>query len=95
MAHTGFARGHTMNRTKLKPTSEIGLLAAMVRDRRLALGMTRNQLFLATGICEERIFRLETGFNKTPPLVKTIVRLGDALDLSIEGLCRAALVRGK
>lgn len=78
-----------MNRgAKVRPQEPI-INAAVVRERRVHLGMTQVQLAIAAATNPTTIRKIERGRNLDPPTSVTL-RLAKALSTSVEALCRGA-----
>jgi transcriptional regulator with XRE-family HTH domain len=56
-------------------------IADLVAERRLALGMSQQELAQAVGTTQSAIARLETGGR--PPRIDTLLRISEALDCDL------------
>ena len=56
-------------------------IADQVAERRLALGMSQQELATAVGTTQSAIARLETGGR--PPRIDTLLRIAEALDCDL------------
>lgn len=59
-------------------------IASKIRDRRLALGLTQEQLSFVTGLRPNHISMIETG--RKAPTVATLKRIAKALDCKLDDL---------
>jgi transcriptional regulator with XRE-family HTH domain len=72
----------TMGDTPVTPPAKRGdreALGQMVRDLRLALGLTQDELAVRAGMYQTHVARLESG--RTEPRFETLCRIAEALGM--------------